>query len=75
MKKYREVPWWWYFILVVLAFFAGRAMSHGADRFQADDFYGAGLIVVLKGETTLPWWSYIVALISGGRFILSPFTS
>jgi hypothetical protein len=24
-----------------------------------------GLIVVLKGQTTLPWWSYIVALLSG----------
>ena len=25
-----------------------------------------GLIVVLKGETTLPWWAYIVALLLGG---------
>ena len=24
-----------------------------------------GLIVVLKGQTTLPWWSYIVALLVG----------
>lgn len=24
-----------------------------------------GLIVVFKGQTTLPWWSYIVALILG----------
>lgn len=22
--------------------------------------------MVLKGETTLPWWSYIVALLLGG---------
>ncbi|GJE91208.1 oligopeptide transporter [Phanerochaete sordida] len=27
-------------------------------------FFG-GLIVVLKGETTLPWWSYIIALLLG----------
>lgn len=27
----------------------------------------AGLIVVFKGQTTLPWWSYIVALLLGGR--------
>lgn len=26
-----------------------------------------GLIVVLKGQITLPWWSYIVALIIGGE--------
>jgi hypothetical protein len=26
-----------------------------------------GLIVVLKGQTTLPWWSYIVALLVGGK--------
>ena len=25
-----------------------------------------GLIVVLKGETTLPWYAYIVALLLGG---------
>lgn len=25
-----------------------------------------GLIVVLKGETTLPWWAYITALCLGG---------
>ena len=24
-----------------------------------------GLIAVLKGQTTLPWWSYIVALLVG----------
>ena len=24
-----------------------------------------GLIVVLKGETTLPWWAYIIALLLG----------
>ena len=27
-------------------------------------FY-VGLIVVLKGQTMLPWWSYIIALILG----------
>ena len=26
-----------------------------------------GLIVVLKGQTTLPWWSYIIALLLGGE--------
>jgi len=26
-----------------------------------------GLIVILKGDTTLPWWSYIVALTTGGK--------
>ncbi|KAH9972971.1 oligopeptide transporter [Lactifluus volemus] len=33
----------------------------------------AGLISVLKGETTLPVWSYIVALISGA--IVTPFST
>lgn len=32
-----------------------------------------GLISVLKGETTLPVWSYIVALISGT--IITPFSA
>ncbi|KAK7687874.1 hypothetical protein QCA50_009093 [Cerrena zonata] len=33
----------------------------------------AGLIVVLKGQTTLPWWSYILAL-SLGAFV-APFSN
>nr|AGA20378.1 oligopeptide transporter 7 [Phanerodontia chrysosporium] len=33
----------------------------------------AGLIVVLKGETTLPWYSYIVALLLGG--IIAPLST
>ncbi|KAF8182044.1 oligopeptide transporter [Pholiota molesta] len=33
----------------------------------------AGLIVVLKGQTTLPWWSYIVALILGA--FVTPFST
>lgn len=27
--------------------------------------FNVGLIVVIKGQTTLPWWSYIVALVLG----------
>ncbi|THH14179.1 hypothetical protein EW146_g6118 [Bondarzewia mesenterica] len=33
----------------------------------------AGLIVVLKGDTTLPWWSYIVALGTGA--FITPFST
>ncbi|KAI0073510.1 oligopeptide transporter [Panus rudis PR-1116 ss-1] len=33
----------------------------------------AGLIVVLKGQTTLPWWSYIVALALG--IFIAPFSN
>ncbi|KII87915.1 hypothetical protein PLICRDRAFT_176672 [Plicaturopsis crispa FD-325 SS-3] len=33
----------------------------------------AGLIVVLKGQTTLPWWSYIVSLILGT--FVTPFST
>ncbi|KAF9446473.1 oligopeptide transporter [Macrolepiota fuliginosa MF-IS2] len=33
----------------------------------------AGLIVVLKGQTTLPWWSYIVALLLGA--FVTPFST
>ncbi|KAH8093910.1 OPT oligopeptide transporter protein-domain-containing protein [Cristinia sonorae] len=33
----------------------------------------AGLIVVIKGETTLPWWSYIIALIVGAA--VAPFSN
>ncbi|TFK71695.1 oligopeptide transporter [Pluteus cervinus] len=33
----------------------------------------AGLIVVLKGQTTLPWWSFIVALFLGA--FVTPFST
>ncbi|KDR80162.1 hypothetical protein GALMADRAFT_61865 [Galerina marginata CBS 339.88] len=33
----------------------------------------AGLIVVFKGQTTLPWWSYIIALILGA--FVTPFST
>ncbi|KAK0192884.1 peptide transporter MTD1 [Armillaria mellea] len=33
----------------------------------------AGLIVVLKGQTSLPWWSYIIALVLGG--FITPFST
>ncbi|KAJ8516828.1 hypothetical protein ONZ45_g5896 [Pleurotus djamor] len=33
----------------------------------------AGLVVVIKGDTTLPWWSYIIALILGG--FITPFST
>lgn len=28
--------------------------------------FWTGLVVVLKGETTLPWWAYIISLLLGG---------
>ncbi|KAI0923949.1 hypothetical protein AcV5_009341 [Taiwanofungus camphoratus] len=33
----------------------------------------SGLIVVLKGQTTLPWWSYIIALLLGA--FITPFST
>ncbi|THH01076.1 hypothetical protein EW026_g1569 [Hermanssonia centrifuga] len=33
----------------------------------------AGLIVVLRGETTLPWWAYILALALGA--VVTPFST
>ncbi|KAF8230326.1 oligopeptide transporter [Tricholoma matsutake] len=33
----------------------------------------AGLIVVIKGQTTLPWWSYIIALMIGT--FITPFST
>ena len=33
----------------------------------------AGLIVTFKGEATLPWWAYIVALLFGG--FIPPFAT
>ena len=32
-----------------------------------------GLIVIFKGETTLPWWAYIIALLLGG--FVTPFST
>ncbi|EPT05439.1 hypothetical protein FOMPIDRAFT_1027098 [Fomitopsis schrenkii] len=33
----------------------------------------AGLIVVLKGQTTLPWWSYLISLLLGA--FITPFST
>ncbi|TFK71693.1 oligopeptide transporter [Pluteus cervinus] len=33
----------------------------------------AGLVVVVKGQTTLPWWSYIIALLLGA--FVAPFST
>lgn len=67
IRNYNEVPWYWYFGLLVLAFFAGMSLRTGVVYMT---YAGSeGLIVVLKGQTTLPWWSYIIALILGGMFI------
>ncbi|KAF9269595.1 oligopeptide transporter [Marasmius fiardii PR-910] len=33
----------------------------------------AGLVVVIKGQTSLPWWSYIIALIVG--MFITPFST
>ena len=76
MQKYQEAPWWWYIGLLLLAFFAGECMRY--PPCSVYDIYDTvsvcvGLISVLKGETTLPVWSYIVALTSGA--IVAPFST
>ena len=67
MKKYKETAWWWYAILLCLSFIAGKNhLNFLYTRILAEIFsFFLGLIVVFKGQTTLPWWSYIVALIMG----------
>ena len=64
MRKYKETAWWWYAILLCLSFFAGKPSKFLMPEFLLN-FFILGLIVVFKGQTTLPWWSYIVALIMG----------
>lgn len=66
-KNYKEVPWWWYLILLGLSFFAGTCILLIPRPPEAKLILtsNVGLIVVLKGQTTLPWWSYIIALIVG----------
>ncbi len=63
MLKYKEAPWWWYAILLALSFFAGMCLSM-LITVLLDSFF-SGLIVTFKGQTTLPWWSYVIALIFG----------
>jgi uncharacterized membrane protein YdcZ (DUF606 family) len=72
MRKYDEAPWWWYAILLVLSFLAGTFNCASICIFT-DRIHGLalGLIVVFKGQTTLPWWSYIVALILGAFVTVS----
>ena len=64
MQKYKEAPHWWYLVLMVLAFFAGELNGTSSVSSMLTSF-DSGLIANLKGDTTLPWWSYIVALASG----------
>ncbi|KAG6889143.1 hypothetical protein C0995_003503 [Termitomyces sp. Mi166 len=47
-----------------------RASQKTIDVFT--NLFG-GLIVVIKGQTTLPWWSYIIALIMGS--FIAPFST
>ena len=54
--------WYWYFALLVLAFVAG--MLHLRLSGSVTN-HRLGLIVCIKGETSLPWWSYIVSLAVG----------
>jgi len=69
MKKYKEAPWWWYALLLILSFSAGQYRSTLAAVCGANTL--SGLIVVFKGQTTLPWWSYIVALLVGAFITVS----
>jgi hypothetical protein len=75
MQKYEETPWWWYTLLLLLAFFAGQCIQYPDTVYNIynDIYVCVGLISVLKGDTTLPVWSYIVALTSGA--IVAPFST
>ncbi|KAG6841278.1 hypothetical protein C0991_000256 [Blastosporella zonata] len=62
--------------------YAVDSFKLAASKMQPDPHYQQlamtygvplGLIVVLKGQTTLPWWSYIVALILGA--FITPFST
>jgi len=66
MEKYKEAPWWWYAILLALSFIAGMYIGLIClDRCNSQLRFHVGLIVVCKGQTTVPWWSYIIALLLG----------
>ena len=69
MQKYKENPWWWYGILLFLSFIAGKPFKFFMPEFCW--IFLIGLIVVTKGQTTLPWWSYIVALLVGAFVTVS----
>ena len=53
--------------------FPGRYAFLPHLRWSVRVYVRLGLIVVLKGETTLPWWSYIIALILGA--FVAPFSN
>lgn len=65
MQKYKEVPWWWYTIVLALSFIAGKEYFFQQEIISENIHVCTGLIVVIKGQTTLPWWSYIIALMIG----------
>ena len=71
-KNYDEVPWYWFVALLLLSFFAGMSAVSDA-RLHLCSSSRPGLIVVFKGETTLPWWAYIIALLLGG--FITPFST
>ena len=62
MQKYEEAPWWWYAALLVLSFIAGLMLLLPLKPTYPS---AVGLIVVIKGQTGLPVWSYIMALACG----------
>ena len=70
-KNYDEVPWYWYVVLLLLSFFAGTSTPFDAET--PAFIPHAGLIVIFKGETMLPWWAHIVALFLGG--FIPPFAT
>src|ERR1700742_1669945 len=50
-----------------------RLLVRASDVFWIGGWGYVGLISVLHGQTTLPVWSYVVALISGA--IVAPFST
>ena len=70
-RNYKEVPWYWYIGLLVLSFFAGEYIDRDAGTvlLMLLCVLCSGLIVVLKGQTTLPWWSYLISLLLGGELL------
>lgn len=68
MQKYKEVPWYWYGALLLLAFLAGQYLLP-AHFCRVSSTIPSGLIVCIKGETTLPVWSYFIAILLGSKLL------
>lgn len=76
MKVYKEVPMWWYGGVLLGSFAMAMATCYTGmllPRIPKDFPYSLLISIGYSGNSQLPWWALIVALLLS--FILFPFVA